>query len=95
MWLGKEGVDRGQQLPCQANYARYTVGTFRKIPARVSPGGGDQVTDIPMICSSLVAHLQLPFPQERTIYLFMSTHALPSGSQFLHTSLLIIAKKFQ
>lgn len=47
-----------------------------------------------MLYSSLVAHLQLPFPQERTIYLFMSTHAPPSGSQFLHTSLLIIAKNF-
>lgn len=46
MWLGKEVVARGQQLPCQANYARYTVGTSRKIPARDSPGG-DQVTDIP------------------------------------------------
>lgn len=46
MWLGKEIVARGQQLPCQADYARYTVGTSRKIPARDS-SKGDQVTHIP------------------------------------------------
>lgn len=42
----KEVVVRGQKLPCQADYARHTVGTSRKIPARDSPEG-EQVTDIP------------------------------------------------
>lgn len=46
MWLGKEVVARGRQLPRQADYAGYTVGTSRKIPARDSPEG-DQVADLP------------------------------------------------
>lgn len=92
MWPGMEAVARGWQLPWQADYGRCTVGTFRKILARDSPEG-EQVTDAPRP-ADLLSELTfwLPFPWERAIYLFMSTHALPPGSWCLYTSLLIIAK---
>lgn len=91
MWPGKEAVTRGWQLPWQADYGRHTVGTFRKILARDSPEG-DQVTDASRPADLSELTFRLPFPWERVIYLFMSTHTLPPGSRCLYTSLLIIAK---